>query len=212
MVLSVLGVVLAFVRRPSRSQLLAQLDDLQARVRGYEGPSTERVTFLLRRLLLDLGVPGPRSRASVFIPTADGDGRWQLIARYSADAVLTTQGRSTYAPYQGLVVETWKLGQSYRSGLPSRRKSWDTTVSAMFNIPAETVEKLRMQSRSYGCIRIDRPSGAIDTPVGVLIVESLDPTGIRPEMVDQMLVHTLNPLLSTECSFQSGLQGSPGFD
>ena len=40
----------------------------------------------------------------------------------------------------------------------------------------------------------------------MLIVEILYPSGVKPEMLDQMIEHGLLPLLSTECAFQTELQ------
>lgn len=206
--ISLTGVALAFARRPSRSQLSAEVGLLRARVESYEAPSSERVTFVLRSLLSDLKIEGPRSRASVFIPLDSDEKQWRLIARYSSDASLTKPGRSVHAADRGLVAETWRVGQSYRSDLPARRGTWDAAVSAAFHMPAAEVQKLRMQSRSYGCVRIDRPQGAVSRPVGVLIVENLDPVGVKPEMLDEMIAYALLPLISTECAFQTDLRAA----
>ena len=206
------GAVLALVRKPTREQLRESIRGLRARttaledrIRAYEAPSSERVTFLLRRLLRDLDLGGPHHRASIFIRMSETDQRWRLIARYSADADLTRAGRSTYGPDQGLVAETWRRGQSHIADLPVRRPAWNKAVCATFNMSLDEVTKLRMQSRSYGCVRIDRSQGAIDVPVGVLIVESIEPNGIEPRMVDAMLAYDSLPLLAAECAFHRDL-------
>lgn len=212
---AVAGVVLALLR-PTEAQIReetartiadadAKIAALRARVVRYEEASNERVRFLLHELLDDLRLAGPRQRASVFMPGPNGDEGWHLVARYSADARLTGPGRSAYAADQGLVVETWSVGQSYRTDLPARRPNWDDFVSTSFHMPAAEVRKLRMQSRSYGCVRLDRPEGATERSVGVLIVESTEPRGVRAEMLDAMLSHASVPLLASECAFQQGL-------
>lgn len=196
-VLALVGALWALLLQPTRNALFGRIEQLERHITAHEAPNSERMTFLLETLLNALGLTGPEHRASVFV--RKDDGAFTLVGRHSANGEYRTPSQTSYGADQGLVAATWRDIKSYIADLPTTRPAWDKAVARKFNMDFEEVCTLRMQSRSYGCLRVDRQNGAVTEPVGVLIIESTDNDGIKPEMLDQIDRSLAWQLLPTEC-------------
>lgn len=196
-VLAVWGSIATRHAQAERDKLREELDLLTA-------PRNERVHFLLRGLMNDLSIDTVNHRASLFI--ASRDSSFIQIGRYSLNAELGTTARLTHDAGQGIVAATWREVASVQNDLPKRRDQWEKKICREYGLPAEVVANLRMQSRSYVCLRIDRVEGASVRPVRVLILESTEPTGVVGSFLDHLSEANQMELLATECSAAQRLE------
>lgn len=196
------GAALLFTQ-PSRGQLLRGLRVAVPHLLAQRSATATRGSALLHSLLEELELRGRNQRASVF--TRNPDGMWILVARFSDSARFRQPGRTKYTPDEGLVQRTWNDGDTFVNGLPATRSSWESTVARKFKLSAEDVKKLRMQSRSYACIRLEHSHGMTYDSVGVLIVESTEANGVTSTDIDKMREHWSRDLLALECTDKSSL-------
>ncbi|MDQ0092577.1 hypothetical protein [Paeniglutamicibacter psychrophenolicus] len=193
----------------SASRRAEQLvEQLRTELATLAGPRNERVQFLLRGLLQDLGINTVDVRASIFAPCLSG--QFVQIGRYSDNATFATTIRMHHEKDQGIVAETWAGRQSLKTDLPKDRDLWNRRIVDDYRLPLEVVERLRMQSRSYLCRRIDRVEGGLMVPVGVLVIESLAPKGVSANFHDIVANAYQLELMSTECSSAIRLDGLNG--
>ena len=194
---ALVGVLFTVLATPTRNQLLSSTSSMYTYLAGQNSPRSDRMRMVLASLMSNLGLAATHNRASLF--TRTDDGRWLLVARHSANAVLAEPGRQRYSSDQGLVNQTWENEDAYYSDLPHDRTQWNEMIAEAFNMQLEDVEQLRMQSRSYACLRIDRSIDGHGRAAGVLILESVLPTGVLPEVLDELQLHHSIPLLAIEC-------------
>lgn len=146
----------------------------------------------LRNLLDDMGVDTSQARVSVY---SHSDDRFFLLARVSGSQGLEARGRSTYLTGQGVIGQAWDLGRSLAARLPADRSAWNRRNEEEWGIPSAVAAQLTMQARSLLGRRLDVPGLQTD-PVGVLVVESLQPQGLNGRSVDQIDELPSFPLIS----------------
>lgn len=188
------GLIWASASRRAEQEVLLLRTELEI----LTSPRNERVQFLLRGLLQDLGMNAIEVRASVFVPCRGG--QFMQIGRYSDNATFATTVRTHHEQGEGIVAETWEARQFIKTDLPKARELWNKKMADDYHLPINVVEKLRMQSRSYLCRRIDRVVGSMLVPVGVLVIESTAAKGVSADFHDIVTGAYQLEMLGTECS------------
>lgn len=195
-VLALVGVVWG-VRRQHRERRELEQARIDRRVMAEMSvPTNESVTALLRSLVIGLGVDSPETRISLWLRTEDG---FSLAGRYSGNAHYALPGRAVHRAGQGLVEQTWREKECAKNDFPSRRDHWDKNVSKRFDMDLDVVKALRMHSRSYVGKRVDRRSGSVSEPIGVVIIEGTSPDGVLAAVLDVIDDSVAWPLLASEC-------------
>jgi hypothetical protein len=202
-VLTLIGSAALLLTWPTRGALLRALRVVVPHLVEQRSATAIRGAALLQALLDELDLRGRDQRASVF--TRGPDGMWILVARFSDNGEYRQPGRTRYAPDEGLVQRTWNNEETLFNELPATRSAWETAVARKFKLSPEDVRKLRMQSRSYACIRLEHSHGITYDSVGVLIVESTKANGLTGSHMDTMRVHWTRGLLALECTDKSDL-------
>jgi len=136
--------------------------------------------IVLTNLLAELRVDAARSRASVY---RHGEGEFIMLARASTSQLLKRPGRGRYPDNEGIIGEAWDRGAALAFELPSTEARWRSKCTRDWGMSEESVAGIKMMSRSLVGVRIDA-DGSTRDPVGLIVVESLDPLGISGEQAD----------------------------
>lgn len=107
------------------------------------------------------------------------DNSFCVIGRTSRSQQLQSVRRQSYSDDQGFIATVWDVAEGVLTNRPASEDIWIKACVAS-HIPAEEAKKIRMKSRSLVGKRIDVDGH----PRGLMIVESLEPYGVVPEMLD----------------------------
>lgn len=133
-----------------------------------------------------------RARISVY---RHKDGHFIRLCRESKDLELARPGRNRYPVDEGLIGRAWRSGTAYVRDLPEDRSEWESTCHEDWNINDQTVGGIQMQSRSLAGIRLE-VTGTNPRMIGLLVVESLDPRGVKGEVMDVLRTSTATHLVN----------------
>lgn len=160
------------------------LGELQRQIDALVAPEAEIASFLLERVLADLGFSDADSRASIF--TRDDEGNVILVARFSLSAHIRQPGKASYQLSEGAVARGWD--RPYLDVvLPKRRNHWEHAMRKKYGVPSSLTAQLRMQARSLAAVPLLHTRGATAVTVGVLMIEHREPDRISGESVDRLL-------------------------
>lgn len=183
-------------REAHEADLNRSIQDLQSQVDLLMAPDAEIASFLLERLLCDLGIEGTSSRASLY--TRNMAGEIVLVARFSANTTYRLPGSGHYQLDQGAVARGWEKPY-LDTAIPKRRPSWEAYMKKKYGIPDEILPRLRMQSRSLAAAPLSLPQGATSRTVGVVMVEHLDPDGVNGDSQDALTTMPNLVILGSLC-------------
>lgn len=161
------------VQRPRYSELYRLYSEASERAQDRADALEHSLNSMLRHLSKHCEVDGNDFRSTVYFFHND---RFIAVARHSAhpDHKKFREGHSHHSQGQGLIHEAWSNAEAYKADLPKGRAAWDAKMMSDYGYTEEQVSQFRMQSRSYGALRVEGQDGA----VGVLVFESTRPKGV----------------------------------
>lgn len=180
-ILSLAGITWGLFAAPKVHDLL----DREAEARSRAADRTEGLKDILRLILHEIATQMQldlsHTRLSVY---THGDSSFSMVKRHSTNPILQAPSRNIYPDSEGLIGAVWTRGQcTLVTKLPKDRDRWDEKCSSRWGMPLGTAQSLSMQSRSMLGRRIDAPG---HEPVGVIILESTEPTGLTGSHKDQL--------------------------
>jgi len=113
------------------------------------------------------------------------DDKFFMLVRVSKSQELEKVGREYYPDSEGIIGVTWDKGWGSVTGLPEDRQEWNDECVRDWNMGQDNVVSLNMQSRSLAGVRLDEESMGRH-PIGVLIIESLNPRGVSSKINDML--------------------------
>ena len=157
------------VHHALKVQLKQELKELCEELElSHEGVSRSKDNQALR---LTLYINHPSD--AIFIP----------VMRFSTDPMMEKTGRKYYPDSEGMIGAGWKKGWSFIRDLPEEREAWINKQIEAFGYERETASEIKMQSRSFGWIRLSEE----ETHVGILVFESEAPRGIGATIGEKVL-------------------------
>lgn len=171
---------LFWLQKPSYATLTKDLETatrLSAqKAEGLEGA----LTSIIHQLSALCNADGNEYRATVYFHHR---GNFIAVARYSQHPEFVTLrgGKSHHEKGNGVINEAWEGTEAYRTNLPENRDEWEEKMSSIFGYSAAAAKRFRMQSRSYGALRL---SVNDDKHAGVLVMESTKPLGVTKKTIE----------------------------
>lgn len=200
-----IGTVLAVNWQRRRSDLVLMHGRLEKETALLAEHVSKSAKHMLHELLKSLDMESPEYRASLFIPRSEGQEGHRLAARFCANPKLSAKGITSIGRDEGAVTRAYHEMQFHVEKLPKRRDYWENRMTSEFKIAAERSKSLRMQSRSYAGIQVTLPDGASERTVGVLLIESEHPEGVKPEHLDELRGTPHLRLMAAHCALESEL-------
>ncbi|GAA1885902.1 hypothetical protein GCM10009715_35080 [Paeniglutamicibacter psychrophenolicus] len=124
---------------------------------------------------------GAEVRASLY-RHSDKRSEFVRLARVSSNPSLKTAGRNAYPDNQGFIAQVWTKGEATVRDLPEDRTEWNNILIRQHNFSDTEAAALTMQARSMCGIRLEYAG----EPVGLIIVEGLNPRGVTARHLDAM--------------------------
>lgn len=164
------GTIAGAKQKPSYATLKENLD----KSNDEANQNADVLRELLKLLMADIGLQalslGSGERMSIY---RHDQRAFVLLARYSADPTLEVPGRVIYDDGQGVIGKAWSLGAHWVNDLPADEAGYLSVHRGSYNFTDEVTKNLTMKPRSVVGIRY--PEGPNNPPIGVVVVESLDP-------------------------------------
>lgn len=176
---------------PTYSELYADREHTTKLAEDRSKIMESMLASMLSDVCKSSGLTGFEYRASLY---CHGSASFILLVRMSDNPDLAVHGRPSYPEHEGVIGKAWSKGSAALVDLPVDRPGWNAQM-VEHGLNSETVEKLRMQSRSIVGIRIDDPARSPAEPVGVLVLESLAPRGVHGRTIDRVAQTSVWPLL-----------------
>lgn len=126
---------------------------------------------------------GANERVSLYKLDMD---MFSCIGRHSDNEVFNTKPSRLYPRNQGCISKAWELGKFQDAEAPdpdSNLGAWNQYNIENFGFDAKELERIRMKSRSFYCIRLKNSQNAT---VAVLVFESLNPNGLPFGRIDRL--------------------------
>jgi hypothetical protein len=163
---------------------------LREKLDSYHLMQKDLIEFILFHLANDILKLETTDRISVFIWK---DNNFERLGRYSKNPEFRIIGRATYPVAEGCLHLAWVNGHHFQDQIPfpnSKRQTqrWINYHRDHYNMPPSTSEKLNMKSCWYYSIRIDNDKNN-DVPLGVLVIESTNPTRFRKDEIDIVIAN-----------------------
>ena len=181
-VLSVAAAVIALVAAPRVGRLVRGERASAERARDRARSMGAVMEITLTSLLDDLAIDASRARASVY---RHGDGAFIMLARASVSERLKSPGRGAYPDDEGIIGVAWDVSVAHAYGLPGTEVKWKRECVTRWGMSQVAVDAIKMRSRSLLGVRIDA-DGVTRRPVGLIVIESLEPDAVGPDEVEAL--------------------------
>jgi len=184
-----IGSVLSWKRDPGYRKLKSENDHLRRLLEegaaGYFEMFERHLAILSKKLRL-----GNTERISVYRHVNLPSDSFVMLSRYSENPIFTERGRGIYPASEGCIGQAWRDGESIVQNLPDPDVERDRYLTAQLqqNMPRTTTDRFKMKSRSYAAFRL-RDSKE-NRQVAVVVLESLNPTGLDTAKVRSMMTGT----------------------
>jgi len=124
------------------------------------------------------------------------DDKFLLIGRSSVNPTLAKTSRGNYPINEGFIALAWQEGEFFIDDLPDPTKNNRTTYynacKAVSEIPRETIDAIKMASRSF---YIKRLSGFDNKPKAIIVIESKIASAFTKAAIDSKLEIVIQPLI-----------------
>lgn len=117
----------------------------------------------------------------------NGNGAFLLCGRYAPNPEHRKSGRAYYPDTQGCVSRGWQNGWIFDNDFGDNRR-YRQKNRADYGIDTATLDRIRMQSKLFAVQRVE----ASGRPVGVLVVEALDPARFTEADLQQPMQECVN--------------------
>lgn len=176
--LSIWAIAIFWLQRPRYSTLFREHEAAKQLSEHRANAIESALTSVMKQLSSFCRADGNDFRTSLYYYHRD---EFIAVARYSQHPEFRRfrDDGSSYDASLGVIGETWRGSEYYKSDLPEIRENWNAKVRTLFGFSTEQVHRFRMHSRSYAAIRID----GHDAPVGVLVFESTRARGVSKETI-----------------------------
>ena len=182
-ILSVAGLAWGLYAAPKVHELQQREALARRRAQDRTDGLKDIMRLVLHEIATQMSLDLSHTRLSVY---THGHSSFSMVQRYSENPVLTAPSRTTYPDSEGLIGEVWSSGHCQLvTRLPKDREKWNQNCVDKWHIPHATASAMSMHSRSMLGRRIDT-QGRHREPLGVVILESLEPTGLAGEHRDQL--------------------------
>ena len=131
-----------------------------------------------------------KERVSLYIYD-DNENKFILFGRYAINHKYTKSNRPFYIGNSGCISKSLEKKWHFDNQFPSNTDDWLTYNQNNYNILKKEAKKMKMKSRLYAALRIDKDN----QPLAIILVESEDKTKYTEKQIHKILLDQENYLV-----------------